>query len=287
MSDIVILGASGLIGSELAARAKTPVIAVHRSPLRGPAPNADLVPTRDLFSLDWVGAVPKTATILHCAGLSNPRLKDRNAALIEAQGNIRMVEELRYHGWTGHLVLLSSAAVYGAPGPMPVTETSRTQPVSAYGRAKLGLERSVHAHLGPRLTILRLSSVYGSAMAREGQGIIKILQDKIATDGTFQLFGDGLTARDFLHISDACAAVIAAGRKPPGGILNIGTGRAINTRALLDLTRKITGKPLRLERHPLSAEAGSTVLDPAKAREVLGWEPVVALEDGLRRYFKG
>ncbi|MFQ6553641.1 NAD-dependent epimerase/dehydratase family protein [Aestuariibius insulae] len=286
MKDLVILGASGLIGSEFVARTTDPVIAVHRSPMRSAPATAELVPTKDLFTLDWVGAVPKTATILHCAGLSNPRLDDRNAALVEAQGNIRMIEELQYLGWTGHLVLLSSAAVYGNPGPTPITETARTQPVSSYGKAKLGLERSIHAHLGPRLTILRLSSVYGSDMAQEGQGVIKILKDAIRSEASFNLYGNGLTARDYLHVSDVCAALLSASRTCPGGVLNIGTGRATTTKALLDLTRRITGRPLRIRAHPAAAEAGSTVLDPSKARGILTWQPKITLEDGLRRYFK-
>ncbi|MFQ6547309.1 NAD-dependent epimerase/dehydratase family protein [Aestuariibius sp. 2305UL40-4] len=286
MTPVVITGASGMLGYEATTRLPaTEIIAIYRSAPQTPFPrNIQTYRTADLFDRDWFGAVAPEATIIHCAGLADPRSSADSSHLAKAKAEAMLFETLRQAGWRGRLILPSSAAVYGAPGRAPVLETTEPRPISAYGNLKLATEAAFLAEAGLPLTILRFASLYGSEAARPGQGIIRILRDRLADRRPFTLFGDGATCRDYLHIKDAVAAIAATLEYSHNDTFNIGTGIATKVIDLIAMTERLTGETLQIERRPAVAEAGSTILDPTRAAETFGWRAKIPLEDGLRRY---
>ncbi|MEA2610184.1 MAG: hypothetical protein QOJ75_2427, partial [Chloroflexota bacterium] len=100
-----------------------------------------------------------------------------------------------------------------------------------------------------------------------------------------ELYGDGEQSRDFTYVSDAVDATIRAGTVPDAGarIFNVGGGSRATVLDVLHALGEILGKPLDVRRLPLQAgDVRDTGADLSRAREILGWQPRVALADGLR-----
>ncbi len=100
------------------------------------------------------------------------------------------------------------------------------------------------------------------------------------------LIGAGSDLRDYVHVRDACAAIIAClDASPAGEIINIGSGKATTLDSLLALLARLTGKEPRVRRR--GAPAGDTrqlLADLGKAERLLGWTPGIELEAGLRNF---
>lgn len=299
MTDLYVTGASGVLGAEIALHfAKQDNIrvkAVSRRPcpllpLHHPAQSL----TQAVFDAGWFDPDHSAATIVHCAGMSNPRLEFQSFSTL-AQDHIlphvAMVEALLARGWRGRLIYFSSGGtVYGNALQLPISETHPTSPVSFYGLHKLCIERALE-HLararGFELIILRVSNPYGGALAKPNQGVIPILVDAFLNNRPFQIIGDGSAKRDYLEISDLCRAIefcIRHRLDDPVLTLNIGSGEGTTLTSLITLIGKLLNRNL-CTRHVASVhDVQSNVLCPRRAQEVLGWRAKVALPDGVDRY---
>jgi UDP-glucose 4-epimerase len=183
------------------------------------------------------------------------------------------------------LVYASSSSVYGDTVPLPMREDALPQPVSPYGVTKLAAEQLCHLYqvnYGVPTVSLRYFTVYGPRQ-RPDMGFSRFL-DAALRGGAVQQFGDGLQTRDFTFVGDVVTATVsAATRGTPGGVYNIGGGSRVSLLDVFDLIRRITGRPLRVER--IDAQLGDmrdTYADTARARADLAFIPAVTLEEGLR-----
>jgi UDP-glucose 4-epimerase len=128
--------------------------------------------------------------------------------------------------------------------------------------------------------------VYGPA-DHEGRRVPTVL--RAARDGTVLPLTAPGSCRDWVHVDDvvdACVRAAAADDLPSGTVLNVGTGRQTANEELVAVAERATGRRIRVAvgAHPgRSWDTGSWVSDPSRARALLGWEPAVGLEDGLRR----
>jgi UDP-glucose 4-epimerase len=182
------------------------------------------------------------------------------------------------------LVYASSSSVYGDVAAIPMREDARVQPVSPYGVTKLAAEhlcQLYHANHGVPAVSLRFFTVYGPRQ-RPDMAFHKFIR-AAHTGAPITLYGDGEQTRDFTYIADIVTALVAGGdRGTPGGVYNIGGGSRVTVNAVLDLIRRVTGRPLQVHRHP--AEKGDmrdTFADTSRARHDLGFAPAHALEQGL------
>lgn len=299
MKGVYITGASGVIGSELAAAfadddCSAGVTAVSRRPC--PTLAADHPAQRHaaaIFDASWLAPGDADTTIFHCAGLSDPRAAFRNFAVLAHEHilpHVEMVEALLARGWRGRLVFFSSGgAVYGNALHLPIYEEHPKAPISMYGLHKLILERAL-AQLaedcGFELVILRVSNPYGSMVSKPNQGVIPILIKALLRDVEFQIIGDGHAERDYLEITDLIVAarkVIEFDMRNPVEIFNIGSGERTSLRDLIALLERLTGHKLRTVHSPSKIDVKSNVLDCSRAREMLGWEAQVPLEAGLAK----
>lgn len=190
------------------------------------------------------------------------------------------------------VVLASSAAVYGDPKQVPVPESTVARPLSAYGLDKLGGEE--HARIGARLfgmrsAALRLFNVYGPGQDPRSpySGVISILARRALDGELLTVHGDGQQVRDFVYVDDVVRAFAAAMRcletEPAPLVLNVGTGRATSVGELARLIRELGGAGVPIEHGP--ARAGDirlSLADVALARQSIGFEAEIAIEDGLR-----
>jgi UDP-glucose 4-epimerase len=175
-----------------------------------------------------------------------------------------------------NFVLASSAAVYGNPTRLPISEFEPTKPISKYGETKLNAERVVASYSSnnQRAISLRLFNVYGIGQTMDYAGVISKFADRIRRNLSPVIYGSGLQTRDFIHVEDAADALMRSagltGRQidtsinfarnvrrddgysendVPGelsqaiplrsGVFNIGTGIPTNVRDLADIMIEI------------------------------------------------
>lgn len=185
-------------------------------------------------------------------------------------------------------VFASSAAVYGDPQQLPLTESAPIRPLSAYGLHKWLAERyieQVARHSGIRHVNLRYANVYGPGQraAAEG-GVVAVFMDRLHRGEPLLIHGDGRQTRDFIHVDDVVAATVAAVQGTAEGTYNISSATQTPLLELVAALAAASGRTPELRfGDPRPGDIRHSVLDNAAARRALGWSPTTGLEEGLRR----
>ncbi len=160
---------------------------------------------------------------------------------------------------------LSSRKVY-APAATPLDEAAALGPNDLYGRQKLAMEEALAALLGDRLTRLRLANIFGFEPGRAS--FMGRMLDGLAGDATITFDMSPFTTRDFLDVASAGRMIAGLARRPPGGIVNVGSGVALETgRLALALIEGFGRGRLLVTDH---AERDGFVLDCRKLSGLLG-----------------
>jgi UDP-glucose 4-epimerase len=188
------------------------------------------------------------------------------------------------------VIVASSMAVYAdAPYGSPVGEEYRTSPVSPYGVSKLAAERLTHlmcSRVQIESVVLRLFNTYGPRQALSPYvGVVTIFIDQLLKGETPVIFGDGEQCRDFVHVRDVARGFLRAMEAGSGGeTFNIGSGcpRSVN-QVLAVLNQCMETKLHGQHVDPVSGELCYSVADIAKAKRLLGYQPVEEFEPALRR----
>jgi UDP-glucose 4-epimerase len=190
------------------------------------------------------------------------------------------------------VIYASSAAVYGDQKTLPITEEAPTTPLSAYGADKLGCELHArvagHVHGVPTLGF-RFFNVFGPRQdpASPYSGVISIFCDRLVRGEPIGIYGDGGQTRDFIHVGDVVAGLLAGlGAADPGApVLNLCTGRATSVLSLAgtiaDLCSSGTGNAAPRHLPARSGEIRHSVGCPEKARRMLGLGEPRDLREGL------
>jgi UDP-glucuronate 4-epimerase len=244
---------------------------------------------RDRQTLEEALERCRPEAVVHLATWRNLELAEREPAAclrLHAEGTVAVLAACRRFN-VGQLVLGSSAHVYGGSRSYPFVEQDPCdRPLSVLGASFRAAELCAHA-LALRspvsTTVLRLFSMYGPGQAPEH--LVPRLMAAAERRAALPLVGDGTAARDFLFVDDAVVGVLRALERPaPWRILNLGSGEtttlaqvAEQVAALADVALNVGHLPAR------SGELPATYADTRAAQEVLGFVPVVRLEDGLRR----
>lgn len=278
---MLVTGASGFLGSYISDGLAEAGHEVARS-------------TRADLAADKLGALlarTRPELVVHCAGpasvgdsLVDPLTDFRGSTGLLAE----LLEALRSADVRPRFLLLSSAAVYGNPELLPVSEAARIAPVSPYGFHRAASELVLAAHgraFGLPSAVMRIFSAYGEGLRRQ------LLWDvcvKGLKDGEIHLSGTGNETRDFIHARDVAQAVVrvAAEGAFAGEAYNGGTGSetSVKTIALL-----LAGE-LGIDASLVSFDGVARVGDPAHWRADvtrlarLGYSSRVTIEDGSRAY---
>lgn len=199
-------------------------------------------------------------------------------------GALNLLELCRQHGVRKY-VLASTSSLYGT-NERPFREDMPTdRPLSPYASSKKGAETlcyTYHHLYGLDITVLRYFTVYGPA-GRPDMSIFRFIR-WIAEGEPLQIFGDGLQERDFTYVDDIARGTIAA-LKPLGyEIINLGGDRPVSLKWIIETLEQLLGKPAVWQTQPMHpADVKATWADITKARTLLGWEPQISVEEGLRR----
>ncbi len=204
---------------------------------------------------------------------------------VNARGTISLVMAANKAG-VSRIVYVSSAAVYGNPVRLPVSEDHPLNPLSPYGASKLvGEFYAKTLFKGKRgVIVLRLFNVYGPGQNPEYAGVITRFMERLSSGQPPVIYGSGEQTRDFVHVYDVVKAIekalVADGS---GYVVNIGTGRPTRIIDLAYMMIKLYG----LEVEPVYApprigDIMHSYADITLARKILGWSPEISLEQGLK-----
>ena len=192
-----------------------------------------------------------------------------------------------------HLVYVSSGGtIYGNPKSIPIYEDSPVTPISYHGAGKAAIEVFLHAYSNQfdnHITILRPSNLYGPGQPYvPGFGIIRSMLEKLRRDEPIEIWGDGEVTRDYLYIDDfiaACSACMQPEKQQEKyRVFNVSAGKSISIKQLCDLIEKVTEKKINKIYLPGRAiDVKSVILDHSLIKRELGWQPVVGINEGLKR----
>ena len=214
-------------------------------------------------------------------------------ASVNVEGTVCLLEACRQSN-IRRFVFGSSSSVYGDDTPVPFCEEAvATAPVSPYAATKRAGELMcmVFSDLyDMRVASLRFFTVYGHRQ-RPDLAIHRFTR-LLASGSPIQQFGDGSTERDYTHIDDILKGVMAAIRwtvpeEPAYDVFNLGESRTIRLDALITLISDALEVEPSIEMlPPQPGDVQRTCADISKARRVLGYDPCVAIEDGIMDFVK-
>ena len=191
------------------------------------------------------------------------------------------------------VVFSSTAAIYGDPERIPISEESRKWPKNPYGWSKFFVERvleSFDAAYGLKFAALRYfnasgaTEVCGEDHRPESHLIPNVLAAALGHEKAIRVFGgdyptpDGTPIRDYIHVADlADAHILALDYLRRGGsseFLNLGTGLGYSVLEVIQCAREVTGREIPVRREPpRPGDPARLIADPSRAKSVLEWEP--------------
>lgn len=235
--------------------------------------------------------------ISHQAALANVREsmeKPQLYAEVNILGSLNLLELARKYGVRKIIYASTGGAVYGEPEYLPVDESHPIHPLDPYGASKHAVEHYLHLYYlnyGIEYTSLRYPNVYGPRQDPFGEaGVIAIFTGQMLRDEQAIINGSGEQERDFVYVEDVAWANVLALEKGNGGTYNLGWGKGVSVNEIFARLKELTGyKREAVHGPPKKGEVFKIYLKADKAKRELGWEPKVALEEGLRatvEYFR-
>jgi UDP-glucose 4-epimerase len=230
------------------------------------------------------------AQVSHVMSLSNP-YPDID---INIKGTAVLLEACRKVNPQAVVVRSGTRGQYGPAVKLPVSEETPSDPRGIYEISQLSAEMICRTYTrihGIRTVPLRLTNVYGprGQMRHSQFGVVNWFV-RLALEGKpIPIFGSGRILRDFLYVDDCVEAMLRASNEPAavGEILNVGHDRPSTFLEVAEVLKEIL-PATRIEFTDFTPERkaqepGDFVSDITKIRRLLGWEPRVALRDGLAR----
>jgi UDP-glucose 4-epimerase len=208
-------------------------------------------------------------------------------ARININGTINILEFAKKKNIRKIVFASSGGSVYGDQQYFPADENHNTNPQTPYAISKLAAEQYLRFYkkfFGIDYIILRYSNVFGERQGLTGDaGVISIFIKKMLAGEQPLIFGNGLNTRDFLYVKDVVEANLKALDFNGSASLNISSGKETNIRDLYEEIRHILDSDKnRMHAKPIEGEQPRSVLSNSAAKEILEWEPVFTLEEGLK-----
>jgi UDP-glucose 4-epimerase len=262
---------------------------------------AELVATGDVELIDqdvrYGGAVHAAMKgcdyVIHLAAVSiNKSQADPHESIdINMVGNHNVFAAAADHG-VKRLVFASSASVYGDPKKLPMHEDDRLDPLTPYcisKRAGEDLLGFYQRSKGLNWIALRFFNVYGPGQKPTAYytSVINHFVKRLKNGEPPVIDGKGEQSMDFIHVHDIARSVVAAMEAEQGNVpVNIGTGIDTSIATLAEILIKAVGVDVQPQFNPREVLVSRRAADITRAREVLGWEPTIAVEDGMTDLIK-
>jgi len=300
MAHYLVTGGAGFIGSHLSEELmrRRHRVRVADSLVTGKRSNLDHLPEvefveGDLADLDFARrAVENTDFVLHQAALpSVPRsVTDpitSNRANVDATLNILVASR---DAGVRRVVFAGSSSAYGDTATLPKHEEMPNSPLSPYALQKVMGEQYLQmftALYGLGAVTIRYFNVFGPRQDPSSpySGVISLFATALLENRAPTIYGDGEQTRDFTYVANVVDGVLRACEAPgaSGQVINVATGSRISLNRLFETMRRLIGadvKPLYANSRP--GDVRDSQADITRARELLGYEPIVPFEEGLR-----
>lgn len=276
---ILLLGGAGFIGSALAKRLQREKRSVH------------VLGRQQETQLEHV--LPQCGTVVHLACSTTPSTSAARPSLElgSLALTLRLLDLLKDQPQT-HLIFFSSGGtVYGNPQALPVAENSPMAPLSNHGASKASQEVFCGAlrARGHAVTILRPSNAYGPGQTvKSGFGLVRTVLEHARLGTEMEIWGDGDSVRDFIHVDDvaeACARLVDLPQD--SGTYNLGSGKGHSVNEVLRMVEDIGGCVVRKRYRPArTVDVRNIVLDISLLETRLSWTPQITLEEGIQGSWK-
>lgn len=309
MALYLVTGGAGFIGSNLVEELLGLGEGVRVLDNFATAPESNLAPFKERIELIRGDirdlATCRTATrgadyVLHQAALGSvPRSIDDplTTDAVNTRGTLNLLLAAR-EARVKRFVFASSSSIYGdqpqppgASGPQPKVETMFPRPASPYAVSKLAAESYCQVFwrcYGLPTVALRYFNIFGPRQDPASQYAAVVPKFCAALlDGTRPvIFGDGLQSRDFTYVANAVAANLLACRAPEaafGQAFNVGCAASFSVRHLLATFEALSGRQADIDyQPPRPGDVRDSLADISKARRLLGYEPTVGFDEGMK-----
>jgi UDP-glucose 4-epimerase len=215
-------------------------------------------------------------------------------AQVNVLGTLNVLQQAVKHGVRKVIFSSSGGAIYGEQETYPAPETHVMKPLSPYGLSKLCGEQYLSYFQrvsGLQAVSLRYANVYGPRQDPEGEaGVVAIFIQKMLNGEQAVINGNGRQTRDFVFVDDVVEANLAMMGQETQGTYNVGTGVETSINDLFRILVQHTGSTCKEMHGPAKkGEQARSVIDSAKLRHEVSWEPKADLSDGLKKtveYFR-
>ena len=246
---------------------------------------------RDGDALTDVFAQAQPEVVFHMAAQIDVRKSAADPAWdagINVLGTINVLQAARAAGARRLVNTSTGGAIYGEGQEIPAPESHPNAPEAPYGQSKYAAEGYCELFgrlFGLSTVSLRYGNVYGPRQDPLGEaGVVAIFCGKLKAGERPVVFGDGLQTRDYVHVQDVVAANLAAAESDVTGPVNIGT--AVQA-TVLDLVEALAPHAhadfTPIHEPERSGEVRHIAIDFSRARDSFGWEPQVALAEGIEQ----
>ncbi len=307
-SRVLVTGAAGFIGSHLTERLLANQVAVIcldnfndfydpeikreniRVFLEDPRFTLREGDIRDQSLVEKIFVDHRPDAVIHLAAMAGVRPSIKDPLLyndVNVNGTCVLLEAVRKYP-VSNFIFGSSSSVYGARDTVPFSEKEDvTRPISPYAATKVAGEilcYTYHHLFNIPVTCLRFFTVYGP---RQRPEMAIHLFARLIRDGeTVPIFGDGSSRRDYTYIGDIVDGVIRSLERPFGyEIINLGESSTVPLKELVTLLEEGLGKKAKLKMLPdQPGDVPVTFADVSRARELLGYEPSISIEKGIKKF---
>lgn len=307
MSKIIITGGAGFIGSHIAEALATdgheimiidnlddyysPILKKKNVDCVLKSGDATLI-QGDVTDIDFIRTIidKDTEYVFHEAAQAGVRISVENPFKpnnVNVLGTLNVLQA-SLEADVERVINASSSSVYGKVEYLPFDEKHPTQPVSPYGVSKLAAEhycRVFYEVYGLATVSLRYFTVYGPRMRPDLA--ISIFTGKMLNNEPITIFGDGEQTRDFTYIEDIVNVnmKLLEAKKVDGRIMNIGSGNRISVNDLVKYLKEVIGSFSVVNYTDVQkGDAAHTLADVGLTKELLGYEPSIGIEEGLKNF---
>jgi NDP-hexose 4,6-dehydratase len=289
---IAVTGASGFLGSHLVERLTglgARVVAVDTAP---PAPSSAAAADRvravemDISDRDGLATLfdeERPEVLFHLAAIASPRACARDfptAYRVNVEGTHHVLAASPH---VPHFVLLSSAAVYGAPVELPMSESHPLLGRDPYAVTKIMAELLVEnaaANYGRRCSIVRNFNAFGPRQPSE-YVIPSVIRQALST-GRIEIWS-GAPVRDLMFVDNTEEAVLTIGAQSDGGTYNVGSGRGVRMGDLAQMIARKVGPDVPVEDLGKAVTGSPALVADVSRLTDLGWTETVPFDVGLDR----
>jgi len=290
---VALIGAGGFFGTNLARYLAPRVTELRCFGLHRLFPEA-------LQGFTWIdGDMAKISadvltgcdTVVHLASTSAPGT-DLNISA-DAKSNVltslHLFDQCINAGVKRLVFISSGGTVYGIPNHVPISESAPTLPITAYGVAKLAIEKylEVYSRLqGLDYRVLRISNLYGPYQTTtKKQGVVAAFLSEALRGESLEIWGDGNVVRDYIYAEDAAKSVFAAIRyQGPEKIFNIGAGKGMSINEIISTIEIVLNiKPEKHYKPGRKIDVPVNILNTTLAKQELGWAAETTFIQGLKK----